>query len=220
VLSNDGIPLDVLRFVGRLPQFPPLSEREILARIIPPIPAPQPAPLPKPDFAAKPPLLAPPPAADKDEESERQVRLGRESFAVGQIGRAAEHFQSAVNANQKRALPYFLLAQARFALGRYREAVVSILAGLKLEPNWPNTVFDPRGLYDGNTDAAALDLEQLRQAVERNPDEPALSFLYGYELWLSGRRAEARKFFERTLPNSIDPTPIRLFLNAPPSAAR
>jgi tetratricopeptide (TPR) repeat protein len=220
LFASDGVPLDVQRFVERLPQFPPASEREILARIIPPLPPPQPAPAPKPDFAAKPPMLAPPPAADKDEESERQIRLGRESFASGQIGRAAEQFQRAIDASPKRALPYFLLGQARFALGRYREAVVSILAGLKLEPNWPNTVFNPRDLYEGNAADAALDLDQLHQAAERNPDEPALSFLYGYQLWLNGRRAEARKYFDRALASTADPTPIRLFLNAPPPLSR
>ncbi len=215
VLLVNGLPPDVARFVSQLPEFPPPAEREILANIIPPVPAPKPAPLPKPDFAAPPGLLAPPPAADQNEESERQVKLGRESFASGQVGLAAQQFQKAINAAPKRALPYFLLAQAQYAVGRYREAVVAVLAGLKLEPNWPATLFDPRDLYEGNAADFALDLEKLHQAADRSPEEPALSFLYGYELWLNGRRDEARKSFERTLVNSADPAPIRLFLNSP-----
>ena len=220
LVGSNGVPPDVARFVSRLPQFPPPSEREILANVPRPATILPPEPIPKPDFAALPPLLAPPPAADKNQESDRQVRLGRESFAAGQVGRAAEQFQQAINAAPKRPLPYFLLAQAQFAVGRYREAAASIVAGLKLDPNWPAAAFNPRDLYGGNVAELALDIEQLREAAERNPAEPALSFLYGYELWLNGRRDEARKYFKRALPNAADPAPIGLFLNPPAAPDR
>ena len=94
----------------------------------------------------------------------------------------------AIAADPDKPLPHFLVAQAEFALAHYREAVVAILDGLKLNPDWPAAVFDPRELYDRNVVDHALDLDRLRQAAERNRDDPALTFLYGYELWLNGRQ--------------------------------
>jgi tetratricopeptide (TPR) repeat protein len=222
VVVAGGIPPELARFVSRLPQVPPENEREILANAGRPEPLPPPKPKVKanPNPVVPPALLAPPAAADKGEESDRQAALGRESFASGRYGRAAEQFQKAVEAAPDRAIPHFLLAQAQVATGRYREAVVSILAGLKLKPDWPAKAFNPRDLYGQNIADFALDLDQLRAAAERSPAEPALSFLYGYELWLNGRRDEAKKLFERALPATADPTPIRLFLDTAAQAAK
>ena len=60
-----------------------------------------------------------------------------------------------------------------------------------------------------------MDLELLRQALERNPNEPALAFLYGYELWFNGRKKEARSYLDKAAAGAADPAPIHRFLDAP-----
>lgn len=161
------------------------------------------------------PRQAPAPDPDADTENERQNNLGRDAFAAGEYGRAADRFAQAIRVAPKKPLSHFLRAQAQFALGKYRDATASILAGLKLQPDWPATKFNPRELYGENAADHALHLERLRLALERSPDEPALLFLYGYQLWFNGRRNEAKPFFRQAAPLTTDPKPIEGFLNEP-----
>src|SRR5262249_39934242 len=152
---------------------------------------------------------------DRNDESDRQVKLGKDAFKAGEYGRAAERFRQAVTAAADRPMPHFLLAQAEFALGRYREAVVAIHDGLKRRPDWPTGDFKPRDLYGKVADYPA-DLERLGRAVARQPEDAALLFLYGYQLWFDGRRPEARTHLEKALPLVADPAPLRRFLDTPP----
>jgi tetratricopeptide (TPR) repeat protein len=211
LVTDPGAANRLANVLNRIPQVPPADERELWAAFPRPARALPAEPIPK--MAARAPLLAPAPAANKLDESERQIRLGRDAFAAGQIGQAAERFRQAIALAPDRPEDRFLLAQAEFALAHYREAVVAILEGLKLNPDWPAEPFDPRDLYNRNVIDHALDLERLRQAAERNPDEPALAFLYGYQLWFNGRREEARPYLERALKTAADPGPIRAFLD-------
>src|SRR5205085_11973740 len=103
--------------------------------------------------------------------------------------------------------------QATSAVRRSREAGVAILDGLKRKPDWPMAAFGVRELYGRRAADHALDLELLRQALERNPDEPALAFLYGYELWFNDRKKEARAHLEKAAAGAADPAPIRRFLD-------
>jgi len=204
------------------PVVPPLDERDDVTVIRPkkaqnkqafqpPPPAQQPPPkMPQPQ-----PALAPIPEMDKKAESARLIRLGKEAFSDGEHGRAAERFAQATRVLPENAAAFFELAQAQFALGKYREAAASIYAGMKLQPDWPNSKFDPRALYSNNPAEYAEHVDQLRQAVEANPQEPALLFLYGYQLWFLGRHDEAKTFFEKAKPMVTDPKPIEQFLQAP-----
>jgi hypothetical protein len=168
------------------------------------------------------PALAPIPEMDRKAESARLVKLGKEAFADEEHGRAAERFAQATRLQPDNAEAFFLLAESQFALGKYREAVASIFAAMKLQPDWPNAKFDPRGLYGNNRAVYAEQLDLLREAVAANPQEPALMFLYGYQLWFLGRPEEAKTFFQKAKPLVTDPKPIDQFLQAPnpPVAAR
>jgi tetratricopeptide repeat protein len=206
-----------------IPEVPPLAERgDVIAikpqpggvKNLPPIRA-VPEPAVKKPAAPPPPLIAPPPAADKTTEAERQIKLGKDSFAAGEPGEALDHFRQATVADPQNAQAFFLLGQAQFALARYREATATIVAGLKLKPDWPSANFHPRELYGARAADHADDLDQLRVAVEQNPNEPSLQFLYGYQLWFVGRRKEARALFEAAAKLVTDPAPIRRFLDTP-----
>ena len=93
---------------------------------------------------------------------------------------------------------------------------------MKLQPDWPNSKFDPRALYRNNPAEYAEHLDLLRQAVQSNPQEPSLLFLYGYQLWFTGRHEEAKDYSQKAKPMVTDPKPIDQFLRAPkqPVAAR
>lgn len=151
------------------------------------------------------------PDPDPVKESARLVKLGREAFAVGEYGKAAEQFDRATTADPKAAPPHFLKAQAAFAAGSYTDAVTAIRAGLALDPAWPAGTFDPKEPYGANPAAFANHLAELRRAVVANPAEPTLEFLLGYQLWFIGEKVEARKWFDAAEKHLGAPGPIALF---------
>ena len=176
-------------------------------------PPPRPVPQPKVDLGKGTPLpLQPPPEANPRDEAARQVGLGRQAFAAGEYGRALERFRRAAEVRPADPLPHFLAAQALFAMGKYREAVASIAAGVKLAPDWPASRFRPRDLYGPNAEAYNNHLRELRDALAARPDDPALLFLLGYQMWFDGQRDQARLLFERAAKRARDPAPIEPFL--------
>jgi tetratricopeptide (TPR) repeat protein len=156
-------------------------------------------------------VAAEPREADPVKETARLVKLGRAAFEAGEYGQAAEQFERASVANPKQALPHFLHAQAAYAAGRFADAAMAIQEGLKLDPTWPASTFDPKEPYGANVAAFATHLADLRKAVAANPGEPSLEFLLGYELWFVGEKAEARKWFDTAGKRLTDPGPVGLF---------
>lgn len=149
--------------------------------------------------------------ADPKREAGRLVKLGRESFAAGDYGRAAEHFGRAAAADPGEARAYFLHAQAQFAAGQFAEAVAGIRRGLARDPKWPGSGFDPKELYGDKPERFVLHLLALKKALAENPDEATLEFLLGYELWFGGDRAEARRLFGAAAKRLPASGPIALF---------
>lgn len=181
--------------------------------VVPEKPPRPPAPLPQP----------PAPDPDPRVENGRLAALGREAFQAGEYGRAAGRFRQAIEASAREPLPHFLLAEAEFALGRYREAVVALHTGLRLWPDWPTTLWRPRSLYGVDHADFAEHLRRLKEALDRNPEDPVLLFLYAYQLWFDGRQAEARPLLQKAAGLVADPTFINRFLRAAisgPVAAR
>src|SRR5262249_41273409 len=129
-----------------LPQVPPPDELDLLRRANPaPAPALPPEPIPKKVLAGPP--LRPVAALNKDEEAKRLLESGREALGEGEPGRAVEQFRRATVLRPDDATGHFLLGQALYAVGRFREAVVAILEGLRRKPDWPSAPFDVRELY-------------------------------------------------------------------------
>jgi tetratricopeptide (TPR) repeat protein len=183
----------------------------------------QPKPPPaKPPDAPKPPPEPPKALDDPVAENARLVSLGRDAFAAGEYGRAAERFRKATTVAPAPPLAHFLLAQSLLALGKYREAVDAVHAGLAAQPDWPTGRFHARDLYGANAAEFTDHLKALEDALNRRADDPVLLFLYGYALWFDGRQDDARLRFRRALP--ADPA-AGTFLRAgglciPPSPQR
>jgi len=156
------------------------------------------------------------PEADPRAESNRQLALGREAFALAEYGRAAERFRLARDAAPGELLPHFLLAQAHLALGNYRRAFNAIQVGLNLNPDWPAAPFRPLDLYADNGADYAGHLATLEDVRAANPNDAVLLFLSGYALWFDGRRDEARELFEGAAPALPNPGVVERFLQALP----
>jgi tetratricopeptide (TPR) repeat protein len=160
-------------------------------------------------FAA--PVRAEEPDPDPKKEALRLMKLGRVSFAAGDYGRAAEHFERASTADPADAVPYFLHGQAKFATGQYAEATARIRLGLARDPKWPVAAFNPLELYGGHPERFVLHLIALKKANIDNPGQVTLEFLLGYQLWFTGEKAEADKLFRAAEGRLPAPGPIALF---------
>jgi tetratricopeptide (TPR) repeat protein len=166
--------------------------------------------------AARPEPPRQPQVEEREDEKARLIRLGREAMAAAEYGRAADRFRQAGAVAPGEALPKLLLAQALLALGKYRDAVDSLSAGLTLEPNWSASAFRPLELYGPNVVDYSDHLRRLEETLARHPDDPVLLFLTAYALWFDGRKDEARLLFRRALPGAPDPAVIERFLGAMP----
>jgi tetratricopeptide (TPR) repeat protein len=144
------------------------------------------------------------------------IELGKEAFADTDYGLAAQRFRQAGVVLPTDSRAQFLLAQALFALGKYREAADAISAGLTLEPNWPALNFHPLELYGANAVLYPDHLRRLEDVVVRFPKDSVVLFLYAYELWFDGRKDEARVLLLQAQGAGADPAMIDLFLRALP----
>jgi hypothetical protein len=160
------------------------------------------------------------PRAGAAEESQRLVGLGVRAFRAAEYGLALWRFRQASEVDPNHARAFFLLGQAHLAVGQYREAIAAIRDGLKLQPNWPTTKFQPRiELYALNLDDWLDHRQRLDDGVNRQPKDPTLLFLRGYLAWFDGQRPQAASWFLRARPLTLDPRWIDLFLkHAPPPA--
>ncbi|MFN4259334.1 MAG: tetratricopeptide repeat protein [Gemmataceae bacterium] len=192
------------------------DERARAVQPAPPPPEP-PLPAPRPDDPIFP---RPPLPTDPHAEMRQLVNQGRQAFADQEYGRAARLFRLATQQDHPIAMSYFLLAEAEFALGKYREAVASIHAGLRLQPDWPTQRFRPRELYGVHQADYQEHLRRLEAALNSQPNDPVLLFLVAYHLWFDGRPDDARNWFQRVLPRVAKPEFVELFLKVPvPPAA-
>jgi tetratricopeptide (TPR) repeat protein len=158
------------------------------------------------------------PATEAQEEAERLIRRGREEFAVGEYGRAAQRFRRASELTPRDTTLPFLLAQCLLAMAKYTEASETLIAALKARPDWPTTAFRPLDLHNAAGDYAET-IEALEATRKRHPDEPLLQFLAGYMRWLDGRREEARDLFRQARAADFAPQAIETFLKTLPDAA-
>jgi hypothetical protein len=154
----------------------------------------------------------PPPADDEDIDL---LEAGRKAFTDRVYGLAAQRFRQAALDDPRDHLARFYLAQAQFALGKYRDAVKSIEAGMDLKKGWPAARFHARELYGKNDIDFLGHLKRLEDVLDKHPADPVLLFLRAYELWFDGKRAKARPLFRQAKKRAADPAYINQFLNSP-----
>jgi hypothetical protein len=200
---------------------PPPPPDEPPVERLPPPPERKPERIPekKPDEKPAPPELRRPPMPKDDprEEHDRLIALGMAAFEGQEYGRARERFREAVRLVPNQPQPYFLLAEALFALGKYHEAVAALHDGLALKPDWPTAPFRPLDLYGDNAADYADHLARLEAALAQHPADPVLLFLSACQLWFDGRKDEARPLFHRAAARGADRADVERFLRALPA---
>jgi tetratricopeptide (TPR) repeat protein len=144
------------------------------------------------------------------------VSRGKQAFAAQEYQRAERFFQRATANDPGFPLAHFFLAQARFALHKYREAGDAILSGLRTQGDWPKSKFGLEDLYAGHRRDLQEQLVHLRNLLDRKPPDPTLLNLYAYQLWFAGHPDEATIYFLRAA--EIDPNKTWINFFVPPSA--
>ena len=169
----------------------------------------------KPQPAPAPPVLVPEPKAALPllgrADADRIADVGRKAFAAGEYGRALEMFRRAAEITPNEPSAHYLVSQAFFALGKYRQAVAAIAAGMALRADWTDARFAPQDLYPKKRDVFDEHLKALRQAVAQFPDNATLLFLLGHELWFDGKRDEAKALILKARMLAKDESPAAAF---------
>lgn len=219
-----GIDLDIEPPEKLDPRWPNVPPREVVKRPDPPPREKVPA-KPK-EEAKKPPEPMPPkekpglgePRDEPVAEGRRLVDAGVAAFQNQQYALAAMRFTQAADVDPTNSKALFFLSQAYFAMGRYKDASRAIEDGMRRQPNWPISHFQPRvDLYKGIEDDWLAHKKQLETVVEQHPKQGAYLFLLGHQLWFDGLREEAGVLFRKARPFVADPTFIDKFLEfAPP----
>lgn len=172
----------------------PRGEVEIAQAVPFPVAA---APLFRVDPFVPPPRLNREPVdADPKKQAQRLVQRGREAFAAGEYGRAVTLFAAAADKDPTLPMPLFLQAQAELAAGRFADAGQHLLLGWQRHPQ-AAAHFDPREPYGSQPQRYAEHLAALRRVVAEHPREPLPAYLLGWQLWWSGDKHEARRWWER-----------------------
>ncbi len=184
------------------------------ARPAPEKPAPPAAARPRPPEIVPAPKEPKPAAKLAPSRSDRLLSLGKSAFVDGYYGLAERFFAKATEVPPVDPLAYFYLAQAQFARAEYQEAVASIESGLRLMPEWVRCRYRADELYGPHGEEFKEHLARLEDTLARHPMDSHLLVLYGYQLWFSGRKDEARVVFQRAAKTSANPAIIELFLNA------
>lgn len=157
-------------------------------------PAPKAAKLPKPKGPAIMPDPPKVPAFVNRADADRIADEGRKAFTNGQYGRAVELFGRAAELSPNEPSNHWLVSQANFALGKYREAVEAIAAGMAIRADWSEARFVARDLYWKKPELFDDHIKALRQALEAFPNDATLLFLLGHELWFDGSKEEGKTF--------------------------
>jgi Tetratricopeptide repeat len=208
-------PIIIQNIIQTPPPIPvvtgPVREPLIPAEFDPPKPAvvkvKAPARLPPRVEVEEPPRRAPGRA-----DADRIVEAGRKAFAEDQYGRALELFRKAAEITPNEPSAHYLVSQAYFALGKYREAVAAIAAGMARRADWSEARFNSRDLYWKTPAIFDEHLAALRQAATAFPDDPALAFLLGHQLWFDGKREEAMPFLLKARAGGKQQTPAGAFV--------
>jgi hypothetical protein len=142
------------------------------------------------------------PAKPADEtQADRDFEAGIKAFDTGDYATATAKFQNAMQSAPKDIVVPFAYVQALFANGQYQKAAEALREAMLKSSPQQEGVFYPRGLY---TDESLLNkqIEQLSEAVEKDPVNARMRLLLGYQLLGTGKLDEAAKHLENARLNS------------------
>lgn len=140
--------------------------------------------------AAAPPSETPPTVAN--DAAEEFAAAGEEAFRSGDYAGAVRAWRHAIVDDPENGTLILLLAQALFATGQHNEAAGATQQGMLLLPQdrWGVVVENFTDLY-GPGDDYTKQLRSLESARDKQPADPAIRFLLGYQYAYLGYSANA-----------------------------
>jgi tetratricopeptide (TPR) repeat protein len=144
--------------------------------------------------------------------SSQLVTYGDRLFRSGNLHRAAERFEQAMNSDPTSAAPRVRLAQVALVRGDYSEAANRYREATIAEPGWLINAPDIQTIYGepGDFHRRIAELETHLQAHPRDRDA---WLVLGAQWYLSGRSRKAADVFLRLTDRKADPT-LAAFLDA------
>jgi len=140
------------------------------------------------------------------------VTFGDRLFRAGNIHRAAERFEQAMNADQNAATPRVRLAQIALVRGQYAEAAHRYREAMTADPGWLINAPDIQSIY-GEPSDFSKQIAKLEAHLQAHPNDRDAWFVLGAQWYLSGQSRKAADVFLRLTDREVDAT-LAAFLDA------
>jgi tetratricopeptide (TPR) repeat protein len=159
------------------------------------------------------PAAAPQAAAQLDPARATQLTtIGDRLFRHGNVHRAAERYEQALQADPHSAATRLRLAQVALVRGKYTEAANRLREAQAAQPDWLLHAPDVQRLYGEPTDFAAP-IAKLETHLQVEPNDRDAWLVLGAQYFLTGRTRQAADIFQRLADRQADPT-LTAFLDA------
>jgi thioredoxin-like negative regulator of GroEL len=140
------------------------------------------------------------------------VTFGDRLFRAGNLHRAAERYEQALNADANSAATRVRLAQVALVRGQFSEAADRYREALIVEPDWLVNAPDIQAIYTEPSDFAKQ-IAKLESHLQADPNDRDAWFVLGAQWFLSGQTRKAADVFLRLNDRKADPS-LAAFLDA------
>jgi len=137
----------------------------------------------------------------EETQSDRDFEAAVKAFDAGDYTAATAKFHDAMQLAPEDIVMPFAHAQALFAAGQYQKAAEALREALLKSSPEQEGVFYPRGLYS-DENILNKQIEQLAEAVGKDPVNARMRLLLGYQLLGTGKLDEAAGHLENARLNS------------------
>ncbi len=136
------------------------------------------------------------------DEAWEQIYAGDEYFRNARPSSAEEQYARAMVAQREMPDPWFRLAVVQLSRKQYHDAFQSITSALELSHQWPVSPFTLSQMYGYQTLKKQQDIDALRQARQRAPQNAELQLVYAFMLYADSlgdvdKGKETRAEFQR-----------------------
>lgn len=137
----------------------------------------------------------------EETQADRTFEAGVKAFDASDYTEATAKFHDAMQLAPEDIVVPFAYVQALFASGQHQNAAEALREALLKSSPQQEGVFYPRGLYSDES-ILNMQIEQLSEAVEKDPVNARIRLLLGYQLLGTGRLEEAAEHLENARLNS------------------
>jgi tetratricopeptide (TPR) repeat protein len=145
-------------------------------------------------------------------KAKQLATIGDRLFRAGNLHRAAERYEQALNADPNSAATRIRLAQVSLVRGHFSEAANRYRDALIVEPDFLANAPDIQTIYSEPADFAKQ-IAKLESHLQANPNDRDAWFVLGAQWFFSGQTRKAADVFLRLSDRKADPS-LAAFLDA------